>query len=265
MSVGVETMVISMEHVSCIRDSHTILHNINWSVLPGEHWAIFGLNGSGKTTLLNIVNGYIYPSTGTVSVLDRVFGKYDLRELRKSVGWISSSLQERLYTNHTAENIVLSGLFSTIGLYDRITPHDTERARLLLEKLGCRHVTEKPYSILSQGEKQKVLIARGLINSPRLLILDEPCTGLDIFSREHMLETIGALAADRNSPSIIYVTHRTEEILPVFSNTLLLRQGRVFLSGRTDEIFTEANLSAFLETPVNVKKKNRRFWLELPS
>lgn len=265
MAVGVVALVISMENVSCIRDSHIILHNINWSVLPGEHWAIFGLNGSGKTTLLNIVNGYIYPSSGNVSVLGRVFGKYDLRELRKSIGWISSSLQERLYGNHTSESITLSGLFSTIGLYDQTTSADRERAHHLLEKLGCKHIIHKAYSTLSQGEKQKVLIARGLMNSPRLLILDEPCTGLDIFSREHMLETIGALAADRNSPSIIYVTHRTEEILPVFSNTLLLRQGRVFLSGRTDEIFTESNLSAFLETPVNVKKKNRRFWLELPS
>ncbi len=256
-------MIITMENVSCIMENVRILNNINWNVCKGEHWAIVGLNGSGKTTLLNIINGYIYPSKGEVSVLGRQFGRFDLRELRKSIGWVSSSLQERLYSNETAERIVLSGKSSTIGLYDKPDAGDYEKTHDLLAKLGCAHIVKKKYMSLSQGEKQKVLIARGLFNSPRILILDEPCVGLDVLAREQMLRSIEQLSSGDQGSTILYVTHRIEEILPVFNKTLLLRQGEVYLSGKTVEILTEPNLSGFFKTPINVRWKSQRAWMQI--
>lgn len=256
-------MVINMVKVSWIQDMVPVLKDINWQVQPGEHWAIIGLNGSGKTTLLNLINGYIWPSTGHLSVLDHEFGKTDLRVLRQSIGWVSSSLQEKLYPNETALDIVLSGRFATIGLFDKPESSDTDQAFFLLEQLKCGHIAKQRYSTLSQGERQKVLIARALLSTPKLLILDEPCTGLDFFSREQLLSTIEIIAQQDTSPTLLYVTHHVEEILPVFNHVLLLRNGQVFSSGKTGELLTSTNMSGFFGEPVDLIWNNNRAWMRL--
>lgn len=253
--------IIRMHNVSWICDGRHILRNINWEVNDGEHWAIIGLNGSGKTTLLNMINGYIWPSTGEISVLGKRFGDCNLRELRKSIGWVSSSLQEKLYTTETAEEIVLSGKFATIGLYDETDKKDAEKALSLMEQLGCSHVAKQPYGTLSQGEKQRVLIARALINSPKILILDEPCAGLDIFAKEQVLSTLEHIDSQASSPTLIYVSHHIEEIVPVFKHALLLRRGEVHSAGKTKEVLTKSNLSDFFERPVGVEWHHKRAWL----
>lgn len=256
-------MIVQMKNVSCIRDSKFILRNINWTVAPGEHWAIIGLNGSGKTTLLNLINGYAFPSAGKITVLGKSFGTYDWRELRRSIGFISSYLQERLYKRETAEEIVLSGLFATIGLYDKPSNGDVEKALSLLHLLNCDHIAKQSYAEMSQGEKQKVLIARALINSPQLLVLDEPCAGLDIFSREQLLASIGNLVSKASAPTILYVSHHIEEILPVFSHTLLMRQGEIHSAGKSRSVITKANLTSFFETSVDVRWRKDRPWMEI--
>ena len=256
-------MVIKMEQVSLIRDGITLLDSIDWEVKAGEHWAIIGLNGSGKTLMLNIVNGYLFPSRGQVEVLGKKFGTYDLRQLRKSIGWVSSSLQERLYGEELALAIVLSGKHATIGLYEEPTQEDVDQAADLLRMLGALEVAHRPYRTLSQGEKQKILIARALINQPKLLVLDEPCTGLDVFAREQILETIETISLAPQSPTLLYVTHHIEEILPIFSHTLLLRKGQVFQSGQTKELLNTATFSKFLQTDVQVRWEGGRPWLTM--
>ncbi len=253
--------IIHMKDVSWICDGRHILRNINWDVNPGEHWAIIGLNGSGKTTLLNMINGYLWPSKGEISVLGRRFGDCDVRELRKFIGWVSSSLQERLYTTETAEEIVLSGKFATIGLYDEPDKKDIKQALSLMEQLGCKHVAGQPYGTLSQGEKQQVLIARALINSPKILILDEPCTGLDIFSREQLLSTLEHIDSQEFAPTLLYVAHHIEEIVPVFKHALLLRRGKIHSVAKTKEVLTKSNLSDFFERPVDVQWRHQRAWI----
>ena len=258
-------MVIDVRDVSIIRDSIYILKEINWEVRKGEHWAIIGLNGSGKTTLLNMISGYLFPSKGELRVLGETFGKYDLRELRKSIGWVSTALQERLYGNESAEDIVISGKYAQIGLLKTPTQEDKEVARTLLDKLSIVHLAHRKYETLSQGEKQRVLIARGLMSSPKLLILDEPCTGLDIFAKEQLLNDIENLSNQPDSPTLIYVTHQIEEILPIFKHTLLMRKGEIYSSGPTSKMLTEENLSNFFETPITCHKENGRFIFNLNS
>ncbi|MFZ5967771.1 MAG: ABC transporter ATP-binding protein [Bacillota bacterium] len=258
-------MVIEMKQVSVLRNSKYLLKEINWSVASGEHWAVLGLNGSGKTTLLHMVNGYLFPSKGEVAVLGKTFGKYDLRELRKSIGWVSTALQEKLYTKESAKDIILSGKYATIGLYDHPEKEDMERSDYLLEQFGCSHLAHRPYQTLSQGEKQRVLIARALMASPRLLILDEPCTGLDIIAKEQLLSAIQKLSCEKNGPTLIYVTHRTDEILPIFTHTLLLRSGQVHASGKTTSLLTCESLSEFFQVPVHIEHHQDRTWIHLDS
>src|SRR5690625_3221094 len=258
----VET-TIDLKDVTWKRGQTTILEQINWTVRKGEHWALLGLNGSGKTTILNIINGYIWPSKGKVSVLGHPFGTVDLRELRKSIGWVSSSLQERIRPIETTQHVVISGLHASIGLYEKPTEEHEAKAFELMTRLECGHLYDRMYQTCSQGEKQKLLIARALMASPELLILDEACNGLDFMSREALLTSIGDLAKEDDAPTLIYVTHHVEEIIPVFSHSLFIRRGRVFTSGRTHEVLNHEQLSRFFETPVNLSWHNRRPWLSL--
>ncbi|MGN7384991.1 MULTISPECIES: ABC transporter ATP-binding protein [unclassified Paenibacillus] len=255
--------VIDMQGVYWKKGNRMLLNNVSWTVRPKEHWAMLGLNGSGKTTILNMINGYIWPTQGTVAVLGRRFGTVDLRELRQSIGWVSSSLQERLYRSDKAQHVVISGKYATIGLYQRLSDEELGRAEELMQALGCYHLWDREFMTCSQGEKQKVLIARALMADPKILILDEPCNGLDLFSREKLLDSIQELSQKEDTPTLIYVTHHTEEIVPAFNHALLLRRGEVIQQGETGQILNERTLSEFFETPVTVENHRQRVYLRV--
>ncbi|BCU81361.1 hypothetical protein JIR001_11440 [Polycladomyces abyssicola] len=197
-------------------------------------------------------------------MLGHRFGDVDLRELRKSIGWVSSSLQEQIYGNVRAQDVVISGKYASIGLYEKPSDEDYDRAQQLMEQLGCDHLIDRSYQSCSQGEKQKLLIARALMASPKLLILDEPCSGLDFLSREALLSSISQLAAQPDAPHMLFVTHHIEEIAPIFTHTLLLRRGRVFTKGRSKSVLTGPTLTDFFEIPVQVDWRNDRAWLSIP-
>lgn len=255
--------VIEMKDVSWRRQRKTILENIDWHVQKGEHWVVLGLNGSGKTTLLNMVNGYIWPTTGEVSVLNKKFGRTDLRVLRQKIGWVSSSLEERINGRELAEDIIMSGKFASIGLYEEPTEEDFQAVESLLEMFQIDHLKNRRYETCSNGEKQKLLIARALMAQPELLILDEPSSGLDFIAREELLQTINELARQKEAPTLILVTHHIEEVLPEFSHALLLREGTVYKQGRKEEIFTSERLTDFFERDVRVAWRNKRPWMTL--
>ncbi|AWB44925.1 molybdenum ABC transporter ATP-binding protein [Paenibacillus sp. CAA11] len=253
--------VIEMKNVTWRREGKTVLSGIDWTVNAGQHWALFGLNGSGKTTLLNMINGYIWPSEGEIYVLGHKLGSVDMRELRRSIGWVSSSLQEKLYGKDTAQDLIVSGKYASIGLYEKPAAEDYEKAEALMKQLRCQHLLDRSYQTCSQGEKQKLLIARALMANPKLLILDEACNGLDFISKESLLDSIEELSSQPDAPHMLYVTHHTEEILPVFGHALLLRRGKVFGSGQTKEMLTAERLSDFFEMPVDVNWSHDRAWL----
>ncbi|SFE43934.1 iron complex transport system ATP-binding protein [Lentibacillus persicus] len=258
------TSVIDLQEVSWRRQQKTILSDINWHVEKGEHWAVLGLNGSGKTSLLNIVTGYSWPTAGHVRVLDQPFGKIDIRTLRKSIGWVSSSLEARIKETEIAEDIVVSGKYASIGLaFEQPAKADYARASYIMGQLQCSHLTGRTYQTCSQGERQKLLIARGLMASPDLLLLDESTSGLDFIAREELLATVQELTKQDDAPTIIFVTHHIEEVLPTFSRTLLLSEGSVFAQGKSREILTGDNLTRFYGMPVNVEWHRERPWVML--
>ncbi len=255
--------VIELTSVSWLRSGKTILDQINWQVYKNENWVIFGLNGAGKTSLLKIIAGYMQPSTGQVKVLGKEFGRYDLRELRKSIGWVSSSLKEMFYPSETVDEIVIGARDAVIRMLRKPERAESERALILLELVGCEQLAVRQFSTLSDGERQRVLIARALYNQPALLVLDEPVTSLDYLAREELLIILERLAADHQSPALIFVTHRFEDIpRQIFSKVMLLDQGRIHSIGRLDEIMTDANLSDFFGCPVAVKMWNGRFYVQ---
>jgi iron complex transport system ATP-binding protein len=183
-SMPAETSILAVSNVSLWRAETKILQDVSWRIEPGQHWAVLGPNGAGKTTLLNVVTGYLWPSRGEVEVLGCRFGSVDLRDLRKRIGWVSSALQTRMPPGAEAVDIVASGLHASIGLYETISPAQHRRAEDLLEQMHCGALRRSAWGTLSLGEQQRVLIARALMAAPPLLILDEPCAGLDMPGRE---------------------------------------------------------------------------------
>lgn len=253
--------IIKLDGVSYRRNGKPILSDISWEVKRGEHWVLLGLNGSGKTTMLNMVNGYIFPSDGTIEVLGHRFGESSIIDLRKHIGWVSSALAQYIPVNDYPLHIVLSGKFASLGLWEEVNEKDLARANTILDQLNMRHIAERQYGMLSQGEKQKVLIGRALMNNPDILIFDEAFNGLDIFASHDLERTIAKLSA--TGIAFILVTHNTNEILPVFEKALLLKNGTVHSKGNIEDMIEYRNLSDFYGAEVDVFRHDERFYLSL--
>ena len=255
------TPVLSLSDVSLTLDGKRVLSHVDWEVMPGENWVVIGPNGAGKTSLLSIINGYRWPSSGEVSVLGRRFGDADIRELREETGLVSSYLDRMIGGDEKVIDLVVSGKFGSTRVWRKVGAGDVARATSLLEAMGCLGQRGKLMAELSQGERQKVAIARALMARPRLLILDEPCEGLDIASRESFLGGLAPLLSKRDGPSFIEVTHRTEDIPPGFTHALLLRGGRVVASGEIGTTLTSRKLSLCLGTEVELKGLGGRYYM----
>lgn len=245
--------LIDLENVSCKNGYKYLLRDVSWKVKPGEHWIVFGMNGSGKTTLLSIIAGFKELTSGIVKVFGQEFSNNTALEIRKKIGWVSSSFFDKHYTKESALDIVLSGKSGTLGLDFNITLDDVYVAKQLLEELKLGDKINYGFDTMSKGERQNVLIARALISNPEILILDEPCTGLDVYNRSYLFSTIEELARNKGI-TIIYVTHYLEEVTPLFSKALLLKNGRIFAYGNTKEIFTEQYMETLLEHPVMIEQ-----------
>ncbi|MCI1633743.1 MAG: ABC transporter ATP-binding protein [Liquorilactobacillus nagelii] len=250
--------VLNFDHVSFQRGEKTILYDINWQVKPQENWAILGLNGAGKTTLLKMIHGDIWPSNGKLTVLDHLFGQTNIPQLRRKIGWVSNALQDWLHPGDLVEQIVLSGKFASIGLYERYTAAELQEACNLLTRLGGEKFLGKTYRMLSQGERQLTLIARAMMAQPELLILDEPCNGLDLFARQRLLQKISTIAQLPQSPALLLVSHYTEELLPCFTNLLLLKKGEIYATGSRQQLLTAPVLTDFYTKPIEIVSDDPR-------
>ncbi len=254
---------IALENVHFIRSRKEILTDITWRLEPGEHWVVLGANGSGKTTLLLLLAGYLWPTRGSVTVLGYRFGTVDLRVLRRRIGWVGSFLQEQVPPHQKPLDLIVGGKFASIGVFEKPSTEDYRKAEHLADAMGCAAVLTSPYGVLSQGEKQRILIARALMADPQLLILDEPCSGLDLVARERLLETLDRMGRTSHGPTLILVTHHLEEIMPVFSHVLLLREGHCAACGPKRHVLTAANLETAFGVPMRVFCDGGRYWARM--
>ncbi len=252
--------ILSYKNVSFRRDGREILKNINWEIKKAENWALLGLNGSGKSTLLSMIPAYTFATSGEVSVFEKKFGTCIWAEVKEKIGFVSSSLNtfSDSLNNQTLNNIVLSGKYNSIGIYQEITQKDREKANNIIKDFKLSHLKLNKYITLSQGEQRKTLLARAFMNEPSLLILDEPCSGLDIRAREIFLKT---LEESKSDIPFIYVTHQIEEIIPSITHVAILDNGEIVSQGNKFEVLTEENLSKLYGIDLKIEWSNDRPWL----
>jgi iron complex transport system ATP-binding protein len=255
--------VLEISALRITRDGTRILRDVNWTIRRGEHWVILGANGSGKTSLLRAITGYLMPTGGEITLLGRRYGESDWRELRKKVGLVSSALRQMMADDEPALASVISGKTATIDFRARPSRGDCRRARQLLRAVECTRLAARAWRVLSQGERQRVLIARALMAQPEVLILDEPCAGLDPAAREHFLQFLQRLGRRANSPTLIVVTHHVEEIVPAFTHVLVLKRGGVLDAGPKRRVVTSATLSAAFAACVRVTRYCGRFAMQV--
>ena len=254
---------LSVQQLRFERNDRVILDGVDWTVGAGEHWVILGPNGCGKTSLINCLTGYEMSTAGDIMVDGAEYGRTDWREVRKRVGLVTSTLTFYLEPGEPVLDAVVSGREAMLNLVGQVDPALYEEARALLQRISCGHLVDSHWGLLSQGERQMILICRALMAKFHVLILDEPCAGLDPVAREHFLQWLHQLATEPGAPSLVLVTHHVEEILPCFTHVLLLRQGRVHGAGPRDLVLSSDQLSEVYGAPVRLEAAGDRYRLHL--
>jgi iron complex transport system ATP-binding protein len=253
--------VLAVHNLVIRRDKTVILDNLSWRIRPREHWVILGANGSGKTSLLSALTGYLMPTSGSIELLGEIYGESDWRELRKQVGLVSSSIRQMMAEPETALETIISGKNAMIDLWGTPSRSDLQRGRAILAKIECPHLANRPRSVLSQGERQRILIGRALMATPKVLILDEPCAGLDPVARETFLNFLERLGRSPEAPALILVTHHVEEITPAFQNALVMRKGEALAAGPIKQTLTSEILSEAFDSRLKLSRRNNRYAL----
>jgi iron complex transport system ATP-binding protein len=241
------------------RGGTVILNDVSWRVERGQHWVILGANGSGKTSLLSALTGYLTPTAGEISVLGKIYGHSDWRELRKQIGLVSSAVRQMMADDEPALETVASGKYAMIDFWGKLSRTDRSRAQQILRQIECAQLAGRSWRVLSQGERQRVLIGRALMAKPRVLILDEPCAGLDPAAREHFLQFLQRLGKSKNAPTLVLVTHHVEEIVPVFTHVLILKNGRTLAAGKKSALLKTEMLSQAFGARTKLRSRNSRY------
>ncbi len=244
--------VLELADVTFRRDGKQIIDGISLTVNAGEHWALLGPNGAGKSTLLGFCAAVTFPTSGTVHILGSQMGRVDLAALRRLIGHVNP--RHRLQYSLTIREVVLTGITATIDIPMHWSPTaaDRDRADAMIAAVGLSHKADNVWPTLSQGERGRTLIARALISEPKLLLLDEPTTGLDVAAREQLLETIDSLDDTHPEVASILVTHHLEELPTTTTHALLISEGRTVASGRARDTVTTDNVTAAFAHPVVV-------------
>ena len=253
--------VAELNEIYLRRGSKHILRNISWCIEHGQHWVLLGANGSGKTMLLKILTGYLWPTSGTVAVFGETFGKCDIPKLRKTVGYVTSANNDAVPPGDTAMDVVLSGIDASFGVYRSFDVDEIDCALEAISVVSASGYAHQSFATLSQGQKQRILIARALVCKPKLLILDEPCVGLDPVARGHFLSDVAAMSEQQDAPSIIFVTHHVEEIAPPITHALLIKDGRAIAQGSVSDTINSDSMTELFAAPCDVKHESGKWSL----
>lgn len=259
-----EKLMIRLENVSLdiYGSKKRILNNINWDIQDGDCWILFGRNGAGKTKLLEMITGYTFPTSGEVIRFDQEQAGTDIRELRKRIGYLSSIVRDMFNRNEKVIDTVISGLYASIGLYSDPTDDQLAKASQLIKMVGLNGREYDMIGHLSDGEKQKILMLRAIINDPDILILDEATAGLDIVAREEFLESLSEIMKNKKH-SLIYVTHHVEEITPLFKKIFIIKNGECFFNGNINDAIDKAVFSDLFGRGIEILRNGDRLYTSI--
>ena len=256
--------ILSVKGLTVTRRGTRILRGVDWRVEPGEMWTILGANGSGKTSLLSCLTGFLTPASGTVTVLGETYGASDWTQLKKRIGLVSSSVRQMVEEGEWAREIIGGGRYGQINFWGRLTAADHRQVEIIARQVRVTALLEREWAVLSQGERQRVLTGRALMAEPELLILDEPCAGLDPVARGRFVDFMQKLSVQKRGPAVVLVTHHLEEIPPACTHVLALHRGAVAAAGPIREVLTDSLLSRVFGSPVRVAHQHGKWELRLP-
>jgi iron complex transport system ATP-binding protein len=256
---------VQFEQVGFWRTSHgmrtVILDGIDWTARTGQHWGIVGPNGAGKTSLLRIASAQTRPSDGVAYVLGGRLGRVPLHDLRRRIGLVEPALGRRFYAEQRALDVVLSGLTGSILLAEGLPPDAVESAHVALQAVGAGELAQRLFASCSEGERARIMLARGLIADAPLLALDEPAAGLDLGGRELLLEAFERVTRERPRLTSLTVTHHIEELPRATSHALLIRDGRIVAAGPIDEALTDETLSECFGLALRLERVGGRLFV----
>lgn len=242
-----------------VEGGRRVLGPLSWEVSGGERWVVLGPNGAGKTSLMRLAGATRLPSRGSVHVLGERIGQTHLQDLRRRIGYTSGELLRRFDQSRSVLEVVTTAAQASMRWGPEGCPAEViHRARLLLDRVGCRDREDQPLATLSEGERQRVLLARAMFAEPELLLLDEPAAGLDLRGREEVVNVIDGALVNSES-AIVLVTHHLEEIPSEFTHALLLKGGRPTAAGPLDQILTSEKLSNCFGFPLDLKRWAGRY------
>ena len=253
--------VLELRDVSVRRGQKNILGPLNFAIAPGERWVVLGPNGAGKSMLLQILATRMFPTSGTVFLLDKQLGKVDVWELRTRIGICGALISEDIPPDEKVRDVVLTAAYAILGRWNEAYDlWDESRAVALLTTFGVRELADREYGTLSEGERKRVQISRALMADPELLLLDEPASGLDLGGREDLLKRFTVFASDPLAPASILVTHHIEEIPAGTTHALILKDGLAAVSGPIHEVITSEHMSHVFDLPMEVSHDGSRFF-----
>lgn len=252
--------VVQARNLGFTRRGTVILDGVTWTVEPGQRWVVVGPNGSGKTTLLRFAGARELPVTGSCHVLGHRIGSVDLRVLRQRIGYLSPEIAVAMAPRMTVLEAVVTGLDATLVRWrQEFSTVQWDAARRQLEAFGCGDLHHRTFATLSEGERQRVLLARALVVEPALLLLDEPSARLDLVGRERLVQALALLEMHGALRAVVMVTHQLEEVPPGFTHALLLSAGRVVAAGPLEEVLIDDHVSTCFDAPLQVDQRDGRY------
>jgi iron complex transport system ATP-binding protein len=258
--LGMSAAAANLSQVTVSVGGRQVLGPVDWTIERGERWALLGQNGAGKTTLLSILAAERHPTTGHATVLGSEIGRTDLRVLRQRIGHVGHLVADRLPRHEHVLDLVLTGKGSLLApWWGDFDDEDKKRAAEILHRLRCDHIAQQPFGRCSQGERQRVLLARALFARSELLLLDEPAMGVDLPGREALVNALDELARTSDAPTTVHVAHTLEE-LPAVTHAIALREGKVLAIGTAPEVLTSSVLSDAYDIEVRVSRVEGRYF-----
>lgn len=250
------TPLFQIRDAQVVRAGRTILSVESFDLAEGEHVALLGPNGAGKSTFIQLLTREVFPlHRDEPPVRFRGQARPLLTDIKRALGIVSATMHDQVRVHLPVDEIVMGGLFGSLGLPKHAQIPDDARPRALeaLDRLGIANLADRDVMTLSTGQVRRVLVARELMSDPRILIFDEPCTGLDPEGMYHVRETMSLLAAEGRS--IVLVTHYPEDIIPAIERVLLIKDAQIFADGPKRELMCDETLSELFGVPLEVEER----------